>query len=183
MSLELLLLVAVMVLLPLIQQLLDAARRRAAGAGTPGAAAPSAGPKRPAGARPTVPPQASRRGTGQGPRRVPPGRAVPAARATRPARAASTPRVVPPPLPPVAHQTPDAVADVAHGDDRPPVAVVVPRLVQAPARRARRRLSAQGLGTAFDLRRAVVAAAVLGPCRAMDPYEGPGRDRSRPSAS
>lgn len=131
MSLESLLLLAVFVLLPLIQQLLQEARRR----------------------DPRTPERGER----------PPVRSPQA-----PARA--LPKLAIPPLPEMA---PDATSDAmaAHGhssarETAAPVTLALPH-----HRSTRRRTAVVGLRNRLDLRRAIALTAILGPCRAVSPYE------------
>ena len=81
----------------------------------------------------------------------------------RPSRAAGLPPTTVPPVP--------ASAVVR----RPP-----PRALAAPdaGRPARRRTVARDLRGPRTLRRAVMLAAILGPCRAIAPYEGEGASGS-----
>jgi hypothetical protein len=73
------------------------------------------------------------------------------------------PVVMPPPLPPDASARPKPLAATSRlrAPQRPAVATALARAASAssPYRR--------------DLRRAVVMAAVLGPCRALSPYDDP----------
>jgi hypothetical protein len=138
-SLELLLLLAAFVLLPLIQQLLRAAQAR----------------------EPPTPEPAEKR-----PPRPP---------------VQAPPRTLAVPPPPGAAR--DAASDALIARGRTPAlktaGPVTPALT--PHRSARRRRAAAlGLRNRLDLRRAIVRMAILGPCRAMSPYDWP--ERAGPSS-
>ena len=133
MSLEFLLLLAVFVLLPLIQQLLRAARRRDPGA-----------PER-AERRPLRTPQAPTH---------------------------ALPKLAIPPLPDMAPDaTPDAMTAYGPSSARETAALVT--LVLPRHRSTRRRTAVVDFSKRLDLRRAIVLTAILGPCRAVNPYDWP----------
>ncbi|MDP2052625.1 MAG: hypothetical protein Q8L75_03235, partial [Acidobacteriota bacterium] len=75
------------------------------------------------------------------------------------------PEMMLPPLPPAAPARPKPVRATPRlrAPQRPPAAVVV----------ARTRAASAGSPYRRNLRRAVVMAAVLGPCRAISPYDDP----------
>jgi hypothetical protein len=127
-SLELLLLLAVVVLLPLIQQLLQAAQQR--------------DPRTPEGAErpPLRKPQASTH--------VPP-----------PATLA---------IPPRPEIAPDAMTARGH---TPAQDAAGPLPFALTPHRIARRRSAADLRNRLDLRGAIVLMAILGPCRAINPYD------------
>jgi len=125
MSVESWILLALFVLLPLIERLVLAARRRRERAT---AERPEAGVERP----PLMVPEA---------RPQPVVMPLPPAAPARPKPVTATPRLRAPPRPSV----------VA----------------------ARARAASPGSPYRRDLRRAMVMAAVLGPCRALSPYDGP----------
>jgi hypothetical protein len=135
-SLEFLILLAAFVLLPLIQQLLQAARQ-----GAPPAPAPA-------------------------PAEVPP------LRRPRTPRHAREPADATLPLLEGAGQ---ALRDAltAHGPT-PAGRTASPATLALAAHRGTRRLTAApGLHGRLDLRRAIVLMAMLEPCRAVNPFEGP----------
>lgn len=137
MSLELLLLLAVFVLLPLIQQLLRAARQRDRRAPERAERQPLRTPQPPAHAP------------------LPRTRAVP-------------------PLPETArHAASDAMTARGLTPARETAGPVT--LALTPHRSTRRRTAVVGLRNLLDLRRAIVLMAILGPCRAINPYDWPER--------
>jgi hypothetical protein len=129
-SLETLLLLAVFVLLPLIQRLLEAARRR-------------------------------------DPR--PPGRPGRRPVRTPPAPTQALPKVPVRPLPDMA---PDRTsgATTPHGPSSARDTAALVTLVLPHHRSARRRTAVVDVRKRLDLRRAIVLTAILGPCRAVNPY-------------
>jgi hypothetical protein len=127
-SVDVLVLLAIFVLVPLLQRLLAQARERN-----------------------QPPPQPAQRG----PSPTPP----PAAR---------VPRVPTLPIPPLP-------APEAERLDAPPPAPArraanTATAVSSDPQRGRRRVALPALRTRLDLRRAITVAAILGPCRAVDPH-------------
>jgi hypothetical protein len=94
----------------------------------------------------------------------------PAQRAPSPAPRpeAPVPRVPAPPIPPLPALEADRFDNHRSASARQ--AVTPATAASNGPRRGRRPVASVILGTRLDLRRAVAAAAILGPCRAVDPY-------------
>jgi hypothetical protein len=85
-----------------------------------------------------------------------------------PPPAARVPREPPPPIPPL----PALEGDRFDMHQAAPAREAVTPATSASSgpRRGRRRVVSAVLRTRLDLRRAITAATILGPCRALDPY-------------
>ena len=86
-------------------------------------------------------------------------------------------RTPPPPdlaVPPLPDTMPQTASDAISAADRMPAPHAGGAVTQAPTpHRTMGRHTMAGLRTRRDLRRAIVVAAMLGPCRASNPYDWP----------